>query len=147
MTFWFEIETDIDISWLWSLVLPSFKSTICLGRWFKDVYLQIKSWMVALRFYCHQSPNLWIRDAFKKKNCWEGDIGPYGREGGKKNPLFLVHQKGDIFLWREGSKSFCHMSHVHFGVSVSTQFVAFLEALHNVNFLNHVIKYLTWLKR
>ena len=25
------------------------------------------------------------------------------------------------------------MSHVHFGVSVSTQFVAFLEALHNVN--------------
>ena len=34
----------------------------------------------------------------KKKNCWEGDIGPYGREGGKKNPLFLAHQKGDIFL-------------------------------------------------
>ena len=53
---------------------------------------------------------------------WEG--------GGKKNPLFLVHQKGDIFLWREGSKSFCHMFHVQFCPSVSTQFVAFLEALH-----------------
>ena len=66
-----------------------------------------------------------------------------GGMGGKKNPLFLVHQKGDIFLWREGSKSFCHMSHVIFGVSVSTQFVAFFEALHNVNFLYHVIKYLT----
>ena len=52
--------------------------------------------------------------------------------------LCLVGQKGDIFLWREGSKSFCHMSHVHFGVSVSAQFVAFLEAVHNVNFLNHV---------
>ena len=26
--------------------------------------------------------------------------------------LCLVCQKGDIFLWREGSKSFCHMSPV-----------------------------------
>ena len=29
------------------------------------------------------------------------------------------------------------MPHVHSGVSDSTQFVAFLEALHNANFLNH----------
>ena len=41
---------------------------------------------------------------------------------GVKNSLFLLHQKGDIYLWREGSKPFCHMSHVHFCVSVSTQF-------------------------
>ena len=47
----------------------------------------------------------------------DGDIGPYRGEGGEKNPK-LVHQKGDIFLWREGSKSregskyFCHMSHM-----------------------------------
>ena len=79
----------------------------------------------------------------KKKNCPEGDIGTYRREGVKNYPLFLAHQKGDIFFWREGSKSFCHMSHVHYGVSVSTQFVAFFEALHNVNFLYYVIKYLT----
>ena len=65
-----------------------------------------------------------VRDAFKKKNCPEGDIGTYRREGGKKYPLFLLHQKGDISLWREGSKCFCPMSHVHFCVSVSTQFVA-----------------------
>ena len=45
--------------------------------------------------------------------------------GGKKNPLFLAHQKGDIFLWGEGSNFFCPMSHVHFCVSVSTQFVHF----------------------
>ena len=64
----------------------------------------------------------------QKKNCWEGDIGPYRGEGGEKNPPFLVHRNGDIFLWGEGSKSFCLMSHVHFCASVSTQFVAFLEA-------------------
>ena len=28
------------------------------------------------------------------------------------------------------------MLHVHFGVSVSTQFAAFLKALHNVHFLD-----------
>ena len=57
--------------------------------------------------------NFYIREAFKKKllrrrhwSIWEG--------GGKKIPFFLVHQKGDIFLWREGSKFFCHMSHAHF---------------------------------
>ena len=33
-----------------------------------------------------------------KKNCPEGDIGIYRREGGKKYPLFLLHQKGDISL-------------------------------------------------
>ena len=79
-----------------------------------------------------------------KKNCWEGDIGPYGREGGKKNPLFLAHQKGDIFLWGEGSKTFCHMSHVQFCVSVSSQFVAVFDALHYENFIYHIIKKLTW---
>ena len=55
----------------------------------------------------------------KKKNCPEGDIGTYRGEGVKKYPLFSAHQKGDIFFWRERSKSFCHMSHVHFCVSVS----------------------------
>ena len=25
-----------------------------------------------------------------KKNCWEGDIGPYGRKGAQKNSLFLI---------------------------------------------------------
>ena len=45
---------------------------------------------------------------------------------GGKNPLFLAHQKGDIFSWGGGLT----LSHVHFCVSVSTQFVAFLEAIH-----------------
>ena len=40
------------------------------------------------------------------KNCSEGDIGPYRREGGKRYPFFSAYQKGDIFLWREGSKYF-----------------------------------------
>jgi len=48
---------------------------------------------------------------------------------------FLVHQKGDIFLWREGSKYFCYMFHFHFCVSVSTQFVTYLEALYRVFFI------------
>ena len=74
-----------------------------------------------------------------KKKCWEGDIGPYGREGGKKNPLFLIHQKGEIFLWGEGLKCFCLLYHVHFCASVSTQFVA-IEALHYEYFLCLVIK-------
>ena len=64
-----------------------------------------------------------------------------GGRGVKKFPL--LHQKGDIYLWREGSKSFCHMSHVHVCVSVSIQFEVFLEALQHENFLFHVIKYLT----
>ena len=79
----------------------------------------------------------------KEKNCPEGDIGTYRREGVKKYPLFSAHQKGDIFFRREGSKSFCHMSHVRFCVSVSTQFGVFLEALQHENFIFHVIKYLT----
>ena len=54
----------------------------------------------------------------------DGDIGPYRGEGGEKNPK-LVHQKGDIFL-EGGVKIFLsHVTHVHFGVSVSTQFVVF----------------------
>ena len=76
----------------------------------------------------------------KKRNCPEGDIVTYRREGGEKKPLFLLHQKGDIFIWGEGSKSFCLLSHVHFCASVSIQFVAFLEALHYENFLCLVIK-------
>ena len=64
---------------------------------------------------------------------------------GVKNPLFLVQQKGDVSLRREGSKSFCHIFHVHFCVSVSTQLVAFFEDLHYENSLYHVIKYLTCL--
>ena len=75
-----------------------------------------------------------IRDAFKmlRRGYWSIPGG--------KNLHFLVHQKGDIFLWGKGSKSFCLMSHVHFCASVSTQFVAFLEALLYENFLCHVIK-------
>ena len=86
--------------------------------------------------------SLRVREAVKKKIAEKETLVHMGGRG-VKNPLFLVHQKGDIFLWREGSKSFCHMFHVLFGVSVSTQFVAFFEALHNVNFLYHVMKYLT----
>ena len=37
------------------------------------------------------------KGCLQKKKCWEGDIGPYGREGGKKDPLFLALQKGDLF--------------------------------------------------
>ena len=78
-----------------------------------------------------------------KKKFPEGDIGTYRREGGKKNPLFIAHQKGDIFSWGEGSKTFCHMSHVQFCVSVSSQFVAVFDALHYENFIYHIIKKLT----
>ena len=44
------------------------------------------------------------------------------QEGEAEKSPFLLHPKGDIYLWREGSKYFCHMSHIHFGFSVSTQF-------------------------
>ena len=55
---------------------------------------------------------------------------------GVKNPLFLAHQKGDIFLWGEGSKTLCHMSHVQFCVSVSSQFLTdfFMEKARLLNY-------------
>ena len=46
----------------------------------------------------------WVREAFKKKIAEKETLVHMGERGVKKNPLFLVHQKGDIFLWREGSK-------------------------------------------
>ena len=45
------------------------------------------------------------------KNCSEGDIGPYRREGGKKSPFISSSKRGHI-LMGEVSKSFCLMSHV-----------------------------------
>ena len=78
----------------------------------------------------------------KKKIAQKLILGHTGGRGVKKFPFF-AHQKGDIYLWKEGSKSFCPMSHVHFCVSVSIQFEVFLEALQHENFLFHVIKYLT----
>ena len=71
----------------------------------------------------------------KKKIAQKVTLEHTGGRGVKKFPL--LHQKG------EGSKSFCHMSHVHVCVSVSIQFEVFLEALQHENFLFHVIKYLT----
>ena len=65
-----------------------------------------------------------VREAFKKKIAEKETLVHMGGRGVKKNPLFLTHQKGDIFLWREGSKSFCHMLHIQLCLSVSTQFVA-----------------------
>ena len=71
-----------------------------------------------------------------KKNAEKETLVHTGGEGGKKNPPFLVHQKGDIFLRREGSKSFCHMSHVQFSVSVSSQFLTdfFMEKARLLNY-------------
>ena len=61
-----------------------------------------------------------------KKNCSEGNIGPFRREGGGKNPIFLLHQKGDIVLWSKhifefygGRGKKFHIFHTHFWVSVS----------------------------
>ena len=71
---------------------------------------------------------MFTKGCLQKKLLRRGHWSIQG-EGGGKSP-FLVQQKKDIFLWGEGSKSFCHMSHIHFCVSVSTQFVAVLEALH-----------------
>ena len=76
----------------------------------------------------------------KEKNCPEGDIGTYRREGGKKDPLFLLHQKGDISLWREGSKYFCHMSHNDFCFSVSTQFHHHLHHHLEHHLHNHICR-------
>ena len=53
-------------------------------------------------------------------------IGPYGREGGKKSSCFSSSKRGHI-LMGGGVKIF--MSHDHFSVPVSTQFVVFLEVL------------------
>ena len=83
--------------------------------------------------------NYSVREAVKKKIAEKETLVHTGGRG-VKNPFFLAHQKGDIFLWGEGSKSFCLMSHVHFCASVSTQFEAFLEALHYGNFLYLLIK-------
>ena len=47
-----------------------------------------------------------IRDAFKKKIAEKETLVHMGGRGGKINPLFLAHQKGDIFLWGEGSNFF-----------------------------------------
>ena len=81
--------------------------------------------------------------AKKKKIADKETLVHTGWRGGKRNPLFIAYQKGDIFLWGEGSKPYCCVSQVHFCVSVPTQFVAFLEALHHENFLSLVIKLLT----
>ena len=64
-----------------------------------------------------------------KKIAEKGTLVHTGGRGGKIS--FFSLAKKDIFLWGEGSKSFCNISHIHFCVSVSTQFVAVLEALHN----------------
>ena len=52
---------------------------------------------------------LYVRDAFQKKNCPEGDIGTYRREGGKKIPFFASSKRGHIFM-EGGVKIF--LSHV-----------------------------------
>ena len=98
-------------------------------------------WFSKHIFYDPRNPNFLPKGCLPKKKIAEKEtLVHMGGRGVKKNPLFLVHQKGDIFLWGEGSKSFCLMSHVHFCASVSTQFEAFLEALHYGNFLYLLIK-------
>ena len=49
------------------------------------------------------------KGCLQKKNCWEGDIGPYRREGGKKIPFFSSSKRGHI-LMGGGVKNF--LSHV-----------------------------------
>ena len=53
-----------------------------------------------------------------KKEFPEGGIGPYKRKGkgGKISHIFTSSRKGHRFM----VKIFCHMSHAHFFVSVST---------------------------
>ena len=48
-----------------------------------------------------------------------------GGRGVKKSPFLASSKRGHIFM--EGSKYFCHMSHIHFCFSVSTKF----HHLHN----------------
>ena len=94
-------------------------------------------------FFINNFKQKCIREAFKKKKIAEKEtLVHVGGRGIKKSPFFSSPKRGHI-LMEGGVKIFCHMSHVHFGVSVSTQFVAFFEALHNVNFLYHLTKYLT----
>ena len=78
----------------------------------------------------------------KKKIAEKETLVHMGGRGVKKSPFFGSSKRGHI-LMGGGVNFFCPMSHVHFCVSVSTQFVAFLEALQHENFLFHVIKYLT----
>ena len=85
---------------------------------------------------------LLLRDAIQKKIAEKETLVHTEGRGVKKYP-FLAHQKGDIFLWGDGSKTCCHMSHVQFCVSVSSQFVAVFDALHHENFLYHMIKEFT----
>ena len=67
-----------------------------------------------------------------------------GGRGVKKSPFFSLQKRGHILM--EGGVA-CPLFTLVFLHSVSTQLVAFFEALHNVYFLYHIIKYLTWLKR
>ena len=53
----------------------------------------------------------------------------------KKIPYFSLIKKGTYSYGGRGSKTFCHMSHVQFCVSASSQFVAVFDALHYENFL------------
>ena len=61
-----------------------------------------------------------------KKIAQKGTLAHPEGSGGGKNPIFLLHQKGDIVLWRKhlfefygGRGKKFHMFHTHFWVSVS----------------------------
>ena len=98
----------------WQNLDTSFLSQNDQSNWLRLwLYLSTLNFHFLLCFYPFSITNLQfqyllfiiLRDAFQKKNCWEGDIVPYRGEGGKKSP-FLVHQKGDIFLWGRGQNLF-----------------------------------------
>ena len=69
-----------------------------------------------------------LRDAFQKKIAEKETLVHTGGRGVKKSPFFSSSKRGHI-LMGGGVNFFCPIFHVHFCVSVSTQFVAFLEAL------------------
>ena len=83
--------------------------------------------VISIDIRLHQSQtygniHMLLRDAFKKKLLRRRHWSIQGGGGQKKSPFFSSSNRGHILIG-EGSKTFCHMSHVQFWVSVSSQFL------------------------
>ena len=88
----------------------------------------------------------------QKKNCWEGDNGPYGREGGKKNPLFFSSSKRGHILMGGGVKFFlshvpcsflCFCFHTIYSISWGNTYIMKIDCFEShINILSLVIRFL-----
>ena len=103
---------------------------ICVKFWFLDVIasldsvLSVGKWVIILLYYLYlSSPKslTFLRDAFQKKNCPEWDIVLFGREGGKKNPIYFHNHKWDI-NGREGGSVSCLIMYIFSKISLSKAF-------------------------